>query len=184
VKQANILLGWSLLALLWAMPVQAADEHGHDHDAPAASTGPALPRFSAVSDAFELVGVVNGKQLTVYLDRFQDNAPVRDAKVDLEIGGEKLALERHADGEYAGTLAGELKPGVIAVTAAIVAGGESDIVAGELDLHEQTVAHEAHARSWRQYAAWAAGALVVLGAVAWAMRRRANARDVRLGGAA
>jgi len=184
VKQANFLVGWSLLALLWAMPAQAADEHGHDHDAPAASTGPALPRFSAVSDAFELVGVVSGKQLTVYLDRFADNAPVKDAKVDLEIGSEKLALEQHAEGEYAGTLAQELKPGVIAVTAAIVAGGESDILAGELDLHEEAVAHETHVRGWRQYAAWAAVAVVVLGAIAWAMRRRANARSARIGGAA
>lgn len=184
MKQANILLGWGLLALLWAMPTQAADEHGHDHDAPAAATGPALPRFAAVSDAFELVGVVNGKQLTVYLDRFEDNAPVRNAKVDLEIGDQKVALEQHTDGEYTGTLAQELKPGVVALTAAIVAGGESDIVAGELDLHEQAVAHEAHARGWRQYTAWAAGAVVVLGAVAWAMRRRANARSVRIGGAA
>lgn len=162
----------------------AADEHGHDHDAPAASTGPALPRFSGVSDAFELVGVLDGKQLTVYLDRFADNAPVKDAKVDLEIGGEMLALAQRAEGEYAGTLAQELKPGVIAVTAAIVADGESDILAGELDLHEPATAHEAQARGWRRYAAWAAAAAVVLGAMAWAMRRRANARSVRIGGAA
>jgi hypothetical protein len=178
VKHAKILLG-GLLALLCAMPAIGADEHGHDHDAPPASTGPVLPRFSAVSDAFELVGVVSGKQLTVYLDRFEDNAPVKDAKVELEIGGEKVALEQRADGEYAGALAQELKPGVIAVTAAIVAGVESDILAGHLDLHEEAMANDGHARGWRVYAGWAAVAVVALSALAFAMRRRVDARSGR-----
>jgi hypothetical protein len=171
-------------AALCAMPALAADEHGHDHDAPAAASGPALPRFSAVSEIFELVGVVNGKQLTVYLDRFADNAPVKEAKVELEIGGAKVALQQHADGEYEGTLAQQLQPGVIAVTASIVAGQDADILAGELDLHEEAAAEGAHARGWRPYAAWAAGAIVVLGALAWLRRRAAGARRARAGGEA
>ena len=165
------------------MPAWAADEHGHDHDAPTSSSGPALPRFAAVSDSFELVGVVSGKQLTVYLDRFEDNAPVKGAKVDLEIGGEKVALETRGDGEFAGTLAQEPKPGVIAVTASIVAGSESDILAGELDLHAEGIVHDEHSRDWRRYAGWAAGAVVALAAIALAIRRR-GAQGGRVGGAA
>lgn len=179
---ANILAGLGLSTLLSGMPALAADEHGHDHDAPASSSGPALPRFAAVSDAFELVGVVSGKQLTVYLDRFEDNAAVKDAKVDLDIGGEKVALETRDAGEYVGTLAQELKPGVIAVTASIVAGSESDILAGDLDLHAEAIAHGEHARGWRGYAGWAAGAVVVLAAIAWAVRRRGGAHSGRAGG--
>ena len=42
---------------------------GHDHgEATTSAGGPALPRFTAVSETFELVGVLNGKQLTLYLD--------------------------------------------------------------------------------------------------------------------
>jgi hypothetical protein len=172
----------SVVVAVCAIPALAADEHGHDHDAPAASSGTALPRFSAVSEVFELVGVVNGRQLSVYLDRFEDNAPVKDAKVELEIGGEKVALQQHAEGEYEGALAQELKAGVIAVTASIVAGQDADILAGELDLHDAAAAQDAHERGWRAYAAWAAGAAVVLGALAWLLGRRADgARRARMG---
>lgn len=180
----NMLAAMGLMAALCAMPVLAADEHGHDHDAPAAASGPALPRFSAISEVFELVGVVDGRQLTVYLDRFEDNAPVKDAKVELEIGGAKLALRQHAEGEYQGALAQELKPGVIAVTASIVAGQDADILAGELDLHEAAAAQDTHARGWRAYAAWAAGAVVVLAALIWLGRRAAGAQRARMGGEA
>ena len=178
----NMLTGTSLLAFLFAMPAMAADEHGHDHGAPAAASGPALPRFSAVSEAFELVGVVSGKQLAIYLDRFEDNAPVKDADVNLEIGGAKVALKRLVDGEYEATLAEELKPGVIAVTATVAAGKDTDILAGDLDVHEPASAHASQARNWRSYAAWVAGALAVLGGLAW-LRRRARSAQ-RAGGAA
>ena len=70
---------------------------GHDHgDAPVTTGGPALPRFTAVSELFELVGVVNGKQITLYLDRFGDGSPVKDAKLELELGGVKVPVESHA----------------------------------------------------------------------------------------
>jgi hypothetical protein len=174
MNSTQFLAALCLAALACTMPTAAADDHGHDHDAPAARSGPALPRFSAVSDAFELVGVLSGRQLTVYLDRFEDNAPVKDAKLDLEIGGTKLVLAQRAEGEYEGTLAQALKPGVIAVTASLTAGGESDILAGELDLHEEPVAQAAHAGGWRIYAGWAGGAIVLLGALGWRMRVRAG----------
>ena len=46
------------------VPLALAGE-GHDHgETPAASSGPALPRFAAASEIFELVGVVKGKDLT------------------------------------------------------------------------------------------------------------------------
>lgn len=163
----------ALVAALCAMPAMAADEHGHDHGPAAAPSGPALPRFAAVSDAFELVGVIDGKKLTLYLDSFEDNAPVRNAKVELEIGGAKLALAERADGEYEGTLAEALAPGVVAVTASIVAGGLSDLLAADLDLHAAAPVVDVHGRGWRTVAAWIAGALAVLGAGA-VLRRRAR----------
>ena len=46
------------LMLSAAWPAWAGE--GHDHgDAPAAMAGPALPRFTAVSELFELVGVLD-----------------------------------------------------------------------------------------------------------------------------
>ena len=128
-----------------------------------------------MSEAFELVGVVSGRQLAICLDRFEDNAPVKDADVDLEIGGAKVALKRLADGEYEGTLAEELKPGVIAVTDTVVAGKDTNILAGDLVMHEPAAAHASQARSWQSYAARVAGALGVLGGLIWLGRRAGGA---------
>ena len=104
--------------LLWlAQPGSPRRHHGlagdgHDHgEAPASSAGPALPRFAAASETFELVGVVNGKRLTLYLDRYADGSPVKDAKLELELGGVKVPVESHGEGEFEAMLAQELKPG-------------------------------------------------------------------------
>ena len=100
----------------------AGDDHG---DAPAASSGPALPRFAAASETFELVGVVNGKRLTLYLDRYADGSPVKDATLELELGGVKVPVESHGEGEFEAMLAQELKPGSLAVSAMVVAGAKA-----------------------------------------------------------
>lgn len=169
------------LALLTAFVAPVHADEGHSHDAPAAATGPALPRFSAVSEAFELVGVVNGKQLAIYLDRFADNSPVPDAKLELEVGGKKVPVSVHAPGEYEATLAEELKPGVTPVTVTLEVKGETDILAGEVDIHEDEH-EEADAFNWKRYAVWGGGALLALGAATYLARRRVSRRVV--GGAA
>lgn len=176
----QILFALALMASL-AAPAWAADEHGHDHDAPAAATGPALPRFSAVSEAFELVGVVNGKQLALYLDRFEDNSPVPDAKLELEVGGKKVPVGVHAPGEYEATLPEELKPGVTPVTVSLEVKGEADILAGEIDIHEEEHAEDDGA-GWLRYAGGGAAGLLLLGAATVVARKRASRRT--LGGAA
>src|SRR5262249_5794541 len=148
---------------------QAGD--GHDHgDAPTAAAGPALPRFAAVSESFELVGIVDGKQLVVYLDRFADNAPVQGATIELELGGAKLALAEHEPGQYEGALPGAPKPGLTPVTATVVAGNESDLLAGELDLHDDAHAEPAKARGG--LSKWLLGALAVIALGAAGLRRQ------------
>ena len=172
----NIFFTLALLVSL-AGPAWAADEHGHDHDAPATAAGPALPRFSAVSDAFELVGVINGKQLAIYLDRFADNSPVEGAKLEMEVGGKKVEVKPHAPGEYEATLAEELKPGVTPMTVTVQAGNETDILAGDIDIHEEEHADE-HGAGWTRYAAWGAAALAAVGLAAAAARRFKGRRAV------
>ena len=55
---------------------------GHDHgEAPTAATGTAAPRLTSHSDLFELVGMVEGNEMKIYLDRFTTNEPVTDAKI-------------------------------------------------------------------------------------------------------
>ncbi|HEX2009705.1 MAG TPA: hypothetical protein VJN44_02095 [Roseateles sp.] len=172
-----------LLALLLAAGLPARSGEGHDHDAPAAAAAaPALPRFAASSELFELVGVLDGRSLTLYLDRAADNAPVTDASLELELGGARLkaAPKAGAAGEFSVQLAQAPRPGLVPVTATVTAGADSDLLAGELDLHGSDdgghAGHgEASATRWQRYGG---AALAVLGAGAaliFGLRRRASA---------
>jgi hypothetical protein len=184
MRLAFFLVALSAIAAFLLPPLAHGGE-GHDHgdDAPAAS-GPALPRFAAVSETFELVGVLNGKQITMYLDRAEDNAPVTDAQIELEIAGTKYKVETHED-VYEVALAAAPKPGVLPITATVTAGKEVDLLAGELDLHEDAHADEAApVHSWVEYAGWAAAALAGLAVLILIGRRVAAGRQRRAGAAA
>lgn len=158
---------------------------GHDHGvAPAEPRSPAKPRFTATSDAFELVGVVNGKHIALYLDHAADNRPVKDAKLELELGGTKVAVQPHGEGEFEATLATELQPGEISAIATVVAGSVSDLLAGDLDIHADTHADAAQGTTWTTYAMYALGVLLAIALLGFALRRLHTQRTDRLGGAA
>lgn len=161
---------------------------GHDHgEAPAASTGAASPRFVATSELFELVGVLSGQTLSLYLDRADDNSPAKGATLELALGENPVAVKAVGDGAFEATLPSPLPEGVLAVTATVVAGSDSDLLAGELDIHTSAHAPEASGRVSRT--TLAAAAVVAIGAVLalWAMRRARRMRmspATRVGGAA
>ncbi|QTN30511.1 hypothetical protein HZ993_06150 [Rhodoferax sp. AJA081-3] len=174
-----------LAVLLAAASLSSWSGEGHDHgEAPAAVGGPAKPRFTATSEAFELVGVVDGKHIVLYLDHAADNSPVKGATLELELGGTKVAVQPHGEGEFEATLAAELQPGEISVSATVVAGAVTDLLAGDLDIHADTHADGAHGTTWKTYSAWAIGGLLVLALLAFAVRRLGAERNNRVGGAA
>lgn len=165
------------VALAFLPPVAWASE-GHDHGGEAtASAGAAQPRFTAASELFELVGIVDGRQLVVYLDRFADGAPVKAATLDLSVGGAKVELKERSEGEFEGTLADALKTGVTPVTATIVAGKDTDLLAADLDVHDE-MPRAAPTRNWKPVAAWAGGAALLLLA-AWVFMRRRQSRPLQ-----
>jgi hypothetical protein len=172
-----------LTPLLINGPALAGEGHNHGNAAPAV-TGPALPRFVAVSETFELVGVLSGKQITLYLDRAADNAPVTGAQIELEIAGTKLNAEKHDD-TYEVMLAAAPKPGVLPITATVTAGKEVDLLAGELDLHEEALANQAaHAHSWKEVAGWSVAAVAALVILILIGYRFAASRQRRAGASA
>jgi hypothetical protein len=178
-----------ILAALLLIPGLALASEGHDHDhgdAPAA-TGPALPRFAAVSETFELVGVLAGRQLTLYLDRSTDNSPVTEAQIELDIAGVKYQAGKHGTDEFEVVLAQVPAPGVLPITAMVTAGNEVDLLAGELDIHEAAHAEEpapSHTHAWYEYAGWVGGGIAALVLLGLAGRRWAAALRLRTGGAA
>lgn len=184
MKLTPLLAALGIAAALLPPPLHAGEGHDHDHgDAASAPVGTALPRFAAVSETFELVGVLDGKQLTLYLDRAADNAPVTDAQIELEIAGRKLEVEAHED-TYEAVLSAELTPGLLPIAATVTAGKEVEGLVGELDLREDAHGDEtAHLHSWQEYASWAAVAVAALGALALVGRRVAATRQRRPGAA-
>lgn len=172
-------LPWLALAGLCAGPL-AADE-GHHHGTPPASAAEAaLPRFAASSELFELVGVLEGRRLTLYLDHAPDNRPVEGARLELALAGQPLVLQPRGAGQFLGELPAAPQPGVVPVTATITAGAEADLLAGELDLHGGPGAEAATGGArlptrWLLLAAGAAGAAgaaLLAVPVLWWLRRR------------
>ena len=121
----------TLMALVnpaWAGP-------GHDHgDAPAAAAGSALPRVTSHSDLFELVGVVDKGEMTIFLDRYATNEPVKDAKIEVEIGNVKGVAAVQADGSYLFKNDVLAKPGELAVSFTVLAGKDADLLVGDLKI--------------------------------------------------
>lgn len=79
----------------------ALAHEGHD-DAPAAAAS-ARPRVAVHSDLYELVAVREAPdRLRLWLDLFEGNAPVRDARIAVTVGDASAALaaEPEADGTF------------------------------------------------------------------------------------
>lgn len=190
MKPFQLLVATGLAAVLlvphWAM---AGEGHDHGEAAPAA-TGTALPRFAAVSKIFELVGVLNGKQITLYLDHAADNSPVTEAQIEFEIDGKKYLAAKQGNDEFEVVLPEAPKSGVLPITATVTAkasaGTDTDRLVGELDIQEAVHADEAgHVHSWKDYAGWAAGGLAVIAALGMLLaigRRVSSSRKARVGG--
>ena len=161
----------TLINPAWAGP-------GHDNGGePAAAVGTASPRFSTHSDLFELVGMVEGNELKIYLDRYTTNEPVTDAKIEVEVGSIKgIALEQ-ADGSYSFKNDVFAKPAELAISFTILAGKDADLLAGDLKIATPADDHadDEVAKPWLRWAAYAGAALLlVLIAVAVLRRRSAS----------
>jgi membrane fusion protein, heavy metal efflux system len=95
---------WKLIAtaLLFTLSAQVAIAHeGEDHGARATRESVStVPRAEATSDAFELVAVAKGGELTIYLDRFTTNEPVPGASVTVETPQGSVEAKAASDGTY------------------------------------------------------------------------------------
>ncbi len=160
----------ALLAML-SLTTQAGD--GHDHgEAPAAAAGPALPRFAAISDTVELVGVLDGHDLSLWLDHAADNSPVTDARLELMVGGVKVEVDQQEPGVFMAELAQEPAEGELAIVALVVTGQQRVPLSAELDIHHASAPPSPAASTpWVTYASWGGGALLLLALLGWAIAR-------------
>jgi len=123
-----------LIALSLTIASAAHAGPGHGEEKPTTAQTQTLPRFYAESDLYEAVGVINGKEITLYLDRYSSNELVKGAKVEIELEGSKISSESHGDGEYLFRLKNKIKDQPTAITITINDDDVTDILAATIDL--------------------------------------------------
>lgn len=146
--------GFAAMVLSSASVFAAPGAHGPngEHlDAPnqvGTTSGPA-PSFEAHSETFELVGRLQGGELSILINRFATNEPVLNAVVEVESGALKAPAKFHADmGDYAIDDASMLKalaaPGEHSVVVTVLAGTDSDLLDGTLNVSGPKLAADGH----------------------------------------
>ena len=173
---AFLFMALYLVLIALVNPVWAGE--GHDHDeVPAATSGTVAPRMTSHSDLFEVVGLVEGNELKIYLDRYETNEPVTDAKIEVEVGSIKGIAAAQADGSYRFKNDVFAKPGELAVSLTVLAGKEADLLAGDLKIGDldDDHAHVEGTKPWLRWAAYAGAALLLVAVVFVVLRRRKGA---------
>lgn len=167
----------------WSAP-GAHGPNGEHLDAPngAAVLAGSVPRFEAKSEAFELVARLAGGELSMFINRYQTNEPVNNAKVELELGNLKATAPFHADqGDYAVADEAFLKavstPGEHAIVITLTAGTEADLLEGTLTVPAEAHGHD-HDDHGHLLERVGVGAAVValVGGAGWMLRRRRKAK--------
>ena len=164
-----------------APPVRAGGDSsdGHSHGPAAAPvTTPMAPRAVAATEEFEVVAILDGKQLLVYVDRFATNAPVTQAKVEIDGAGLKGLARETAPGVYAMNITKPMSPNKYPLTIGIEVGDTADLLTAALDIPHADEAAE-HAPWWRQWWIGMTAVLLILTVVAgWVARRRVSRRSI------
>lgn len=168
---------------LAAPPLTSHAHGGEDHgNAPApAPVASAAPRAQAQSEDFELVAEVQGQgqALVLFLDRFDSNAPVVGAQVEVDGGGPPTMAAETAPGVYRVAAGPWTQPGRHALTVSVQAGDTADLLSATLDVPAAAAAAPAAplavgSPATTKRSLWAlAGALALaaLGGFTWLRRR-------------
>jgi RND family efflux transporter MFP subunit len=126
-------------ALLAPVPFSVQAHEGHDHGPAESIAGPVAPRVAARSEVYELVAVLRGERLVIYLDRSATNEPVTTADIAVTIGdaGEPVNAEWAAEGTYSLTSPDLRKAGPIELVFSITGETGDDLLAGALTVPQQ-----------------------------------------------
>lgn len=201
----NLIRTLSLALLLASVSLWSAASPGAhgpngehlDTPNPAGAAGAASPRLETKTEQLELVATLTDGKLSMLIDRFETNEPLLDAAVEVESGGLKAKARFNADiGDYSVDDAAMLKllgkPGSHPLVITVLAGQESDLLDGTLNVAtapaESAAAHghahdgeyaDVHAHGWGSTAKWLGGGLLVVALlVIFLLRKRGGADEV------
>jgi len=131
-----------LVALVVPLVLSARAHEDHDHGPAEAIAGQVAPRVAARSELFELVGILRGERLVIYLDRFASNEPVTSADITVMIGDatEPVNAERSPQGGYTLVSPRFKAAGPIELVFSITGEAGEDLLAGTLTIRSETAA--------------------------------------------
>ena len=163
---------WIVRLMLLILPATGIADEGHDQRGPAPAASATLaPRIEAQSEAFELVAILEGGKLTLYLDRFASNEPVPNARIEIESGAFKAVAQAGDAGTYTAPADALAKPGQYPLVFTVQADDAADLLNGTLTV-PQPAGQSAHGHSWTEWLVWIAGALIAISGMAWLWWRR------------
>lgn len=146
----------------------AHEGHQHEKDKPGSIVAVA-PTLTAVSENYELVAVLQARQMTVYLDQFKSNAPVIDAELEFDFSGTIVKATRNADGTYSVTLPKNIDlKSSLPVTVTIIAAAGADLLSGDLVIPNS----ETHSSWMSLWLIAAVGTSIIALLLAWLAYRR------------
>jgi hypothetical protein len=142
-----------VLALCTANVAWAAPGHDHGPQAAGPAAQAAAPRFGTHTDAFELVGVLEGTTLVLYLDRYATNEPVTGARIEIEGDAVKGTAAPAEDGTYRIAADALAAPGKHLMTFTISKDAEADLLEAALDVAGPAAAgsHDFHLLDYWPY---------------------------------
>ncbi|RYJ00282.1 MAG: hypothetical protein EON47_14280, partial [Acetobacteraceae bacterium] len=193
VPRAAACLRALVCVVLLSLAVPVAAHEGRDAAGEAAA--PARPRVAVHSELYEIVAVREAPdRLRLWLDRFEGNAPVTEARLEVAIGEETVAAEAEPDGTWRLVSPLLARAGVpLELVFAILGGPEGDdLLSGRLpalpapDPHEGPFEDPWHAaREWLAHRPWlvAGGGMLAGLAAGLALARPRRRRRVAVAAA-
>ncbi|MDO8767823.1 MAG: hypothetical protein Q7K57_03810 [Burkholderiaceae bacterium] len=167
-------LAMLLLAVTLSVFAHGDEDHGA---APPMINQSVAPRAVASTDEFELVAILDGKKLMIYVDRFASNEPVINAKVEIEGAGLKGIVSETAPGLYT-INAPSIAPGRHALTISIESGDVLDLLSATLDT-SIPAGNIAPVSSWnKKLMAIFVGLLILAGVALLLARRRKQVKGI------
>jgi membrane fusion protein, heavy metal efflux system len=154
-------------------PSYAHGDEDHGAAIVASVPGGATPRIEARTTNIELVAVVDADDMTVWIDRWADNAPIANANVNVTIDGQSKTA-KFANGVYTVSDARLATAGAHQVAFLVTRAGVIESLSAELRIPERDLSLPSG--SWTHWVAAAGVAvLAIIGAVFWRSRRAGDA---------
>lgn len=175
-KQLATGLATAMLALHASAGGDSSDGHTHAVQTPVvlAPVSSVSPRMSSQTEQFELVGVLQGQVLTLYLDQFGTNTPVAKAQIEMESGAWKGTATEVAPAVY--TVPAEMlaQPGKYPLAITVQAGDATDLMDATLEVGPVTVPNAETSRTLLRgnWTVWSGALALVVAAMALVFIRR------------